>query len=231
MMSITMSAYMDTQLLYFIRIGLACLCGAVIGIERQQRTKVAGIKTHMMISLAAALMMLISKYGFIDVMSIAGLSCDVSRVAAGIITGVGILGGGLIFTGKQGSVSGITTAAGIWVTIGIGMAIGSGMYPLGIGTTVIVLLSQLLLHKNIWLCKQPSRAQVEFRVDNDKGIYEKLVKDLEMNKITMHQFRWVRKSKNIMQLRCQVVIPAHFTRDEIVNIFTNMAELETFELI
>ena len=74
------------ELMYIFRVFLACVCGGVIGIERQRRTKVAGIKTHMMISIAAALMMLISKYGFIDVMSMAGIDWDVSRVAAGIIT-------------------------------------------------------------------------------------------------------------------------------------------------
>ncbi|MDD3204498.1 MAG: MgtC/SapB family protein [Lachnospiraceae bacterium] len=220
-----------TQMIYFLRIGVACICGILIGTERQQRTKVAGVKTHMMISLAAALMMLISKYGFTDVMGIAGLSVDVSRVAAGIITGVGILGGGLIYTGKQGAVSGITTAAGVWVTIGIGMAIGSGMYALGIGTTGIVLLSQLFLHKNLKICQQPTRAQVVFHVENNKGIYEKITKELDKYKISLFQFKWERKSKNLLQLRCQVVIPAELSKEEIVQIFTNIAEMETFEIL
>mgnify|MGYP003089380872 FL=1 len=88
-----MNAFIAEQLPYLFRILLACLCGGIIGIERQLRTKVAGTRTHIMIALAAALMMLISKYGFADVLGAEGVSWDVSRVAAGIITGLGILGG------------------------------------------------------------------------------------------------------------------------------------------
>ena len=106
-----MGNFLMEQLPFFVRIILACLCGGIIGLERQLRTKVAGTRTHIMIALASALMMIISKYGFMDVIGIDGTSWDVSRVAAGIITGIGILGGGLIFIGKQGYVSGITTAS------------------------------------------------------------------------------------------------------------------------
>ena len=141
-----MNAFIAEQLPYLFRILLACLCGGIIGIERQLRTKVAGTRTHIMIALAAALMMLISKYGFADVLGAEGVSWDVSRVAAGIITGLGILGGGLVFIGKQGYVSGITTAAGVWVTVGIGMAMGAGMYGIGIVTTILVVSIQTLFH-------------------------------------------------------------------------------------
>lgn len=184
-----------------------------------------------MISLASALMMIISKYGFTDVMGIEGLSCDVSRVAAGIITGVGILGGGLIFTGKQGSVSGITTAAGVWVTIGIGMALGSGMYVLGIGTTLMVVILQLLLHTNLRITKQPSRVQVAFKVENGKDVYEKIMNEMNEHKFSVYQLRWERKNKNNLMLRCQVVIPVQYKREEIIAIFMEIPEMETFEMI
>ena len=226
-----MEALFEGQEVYFLRIVLACICGACIGIERQQRTKVAGIRTHIMISLACALMMIISKYGFIDVMGIEGLSCDVSRVAAGIITGVGILGGGLIFTGKQGSVSGITTAAGVWVTIGIGMALGAGMYVLGIGTTLMVVILQLLLHTNLRITKQPSRVQVAFKVENEQDVYEKIMNEMDVHKFSVHQLKWERKNKNSLMLRCQVIIPVQYKREEIIAIFMGIPEMETFEMI
>ena len=88
-------------------------------------------------------MMLISKYGFWDVMNIEGFSCDVSRVAAGIITGIGILGGIVIVRGR-GAASGINTVAGLWVTIGVGMALGAGMYISAIGVVIITLIIQRL---------------------------------------------------------------------------------------
>lgn len=226
-----MSSFLMEQLPYFVRILLACICGGVIGIERQQRTKVAGTRTHMMIALASALMMIISKYGFFDVVGMEGISCDASRVAAGIITGIGILGGGIIFTGKQGYVSGMTTAAGVWVTVGIGMAVGAGMYTLSIVTTILVVLIQMVFHKDLWIVKQATRAQVVFRMENEKQAFEKITKELEEHRVLMHQFKWERKGKNEFQLRCQVVIPADYTREEIVGIFTGITEVESFEVI
>lgn len=223
--------YIREQAVYLMRIILACICGGLIGLERQQRTKVAGTRTHMMIALATALMMIISKYGFMDVTEIPGASLDVSRVAAGIISGIGILGGGIVITGKQGYVSGITTAVGIWATIGIGMAFGSGMYALGTGTTLIMLVLQWALHKNLRIVKQPTRAQVSFRLNNDRKAYERVSNELERYKISMYQFKWERKSNDTFLLRCQVVIPSGFSRDDIIGIFTGMDEVETFEVI
>ena len=133
------------EYIHLIRIFVAALCGYVIGYNREKHIKAAGIKAHMMICVASALMMIISKYGFKDVMNIAGFSCDVSRVAAGIITGVGILGGLVIVRGR-GVASGINTAAGLWVTIGVGMALGAGMYVSALGVVIITMIVQRLPH-------------------------------------------------------------------------------------
>lgn len=219
------------QLEYLFRLVLACLCGGMIGIERQQRTKVAGTRTHMMIALATALMMVISKYGFFDLAGVEGASWDVSRVAAGIISGVGILGGGIIITGKRGYASGLTTAAGIWVTIGIGMALGAGMYFIGVTTTLFMLLTQWILHKNLWIVKQPIKAEVTFHLNTERQAYEKVSEELAKYKIEMSQFKWERKNNSTFQLRCQVLIPSEFSREDIVGIFTGMDEVETFEVI
>ena len=118
----------NMQIEFLIRLIAAGLCGVAIGMERQIRMKNAGLRTHFLVALASCLMMIISKYGFYDVLAQnVGISVDASRIAAGIITGIGILGSGIVFISKQGLVSGMTTAAGIWVTLGIGMAIGAGM--------------------------------------------------------------------------------------------------------
>ena len=133
------------EMIHLIRILSAALCGYVIGYNREKHTKAAGIKAHMMICIAAALMMVISKYGFGDVMDIAGFSCDVSRVAAGIITGMGILGG-IVMVRDRGTASGINTAAGLWVTLGVGMALGAGMYISALGVVLITMVVQRLPH-------------------------------------------------------------------------------------
>lgn len=218
-------------LIFFLRLILACVCGGAIGIERQQRIKVAGTRTHMVVALAAALMMIISKYGFLDVIDMNGVSWDVSRVAAGIITGIGILGGGIIFIGRQGHVSGITTAVGIWATIGIGMALGAGMYAMGLGTTVIMLFIQWVLHKNLWIVKQPSRVQVCFRLPKGMEDYENLMQKIDDYRMTLYQIKWDKKGSMGPSMRCFAIVPADYGRDDIMRIFTTMDEVESFELI
>lgn len=222
--------FVEMQLIFFARILLAMLCGGIIGIERQQRIKVAGTRTHMMISIAAALMMIISKYGFIDVMTVAGASWDVSRVAASIITGIGILGG-IIITGKQGSVSGTTTAAGLMATIAVGMAFGAGLYVMGIGVTALILLMQYLLHRNLWIVRQTIRAQVVFHIEHDAGEYEKVLERLESYHIHVQQFRWEKIDGEAFQICCHVTIPARYTKEEIISIFAGMPETENFEIL
>lgn len=184
----------------------------------------------MMISMAAALMMIISKYGFLDVISTAGVSWDVSRIAASIITGIGILGG-IIITGKQGHVSGTTTAAGLMATIAIGMAFGSGMYILGFAVTMLVLGMQYLLHRNLWIVKQTIRAQVVFHIEHDAGEYEKVLEKLEKYQIHIQQFKWEKMNSDSFQISCHVTIPARYTKEEIISIFAGMPETENFEIV
>lgn len=137
---------------FFIRILAASLCGAFIGFERSKRFKEAGIRTHIIVCCAAALVMIVSKYGFADLTDTAGVlyngtrGADPARIAAQVISGISFLGAGVIFR-HGGSIRGLTTAAGLWATAGIGLAIGAGMYPVGIFTTVLVVLSQILMHK------------------------------------------------------------------------------------
>ncbi len=222
--------YLIQQFVFFFRLILASLCGGIIGIERQQRIKVAGTRTHIMISLAAALMTIISKYGFTDVLTVNGVTYDASRVAAGIITGIGILGG-IIIAGKQGSVSGTTTAAGLLVTVAVGMSFGAGMYMMGIGTTALVLALQYLLHRNLWIVRQSIRAQVVFHMEHGMDDYQKLFRELEQWQISIHQFRWERIDSGSFQISCQVMIPARYTKEEIVTLFSGMPETENFEII
>ncbi len=135
-----------------LRIVVAGICGAVVGFERTKRLKEAGLRTHCVVAIASALMMIISKYGFADLTlfadgAFAGTrGADASRIASQIVTGVGFLGAGVIF--KNGNViRGITTAAGIWATAGIGMAFGSGMYIMGLFATLFIMLVQIILHR------------------------------------------------------------------------------------
>ena len=138
------------QINLIFRMFISGVCGIVIGYERKNRAKEAGIRTHCIVACASAMMMIISKYGFSDLINGtlffgADVRLDPSRMAQGIVTGVGFLGSGMIYM-QKGSTKGLTTAAGVWATSGIGMALGAGMYIIGISSTVLILITQFILH-------------------------------------------------------------------------------------
>lgn len=135
----------------FLRILMASLCGCMIGYERTRRLKEAGVRTHCVVACGAALMMVVSKYGFSDIIQngvylYGSDGADASRIAAQVVSGVGFLGAGVIFrTGT--SVKGLTTAAGIWATSAVGLAFGAGLYLIGWLTTIFIVAIQFLMHR------------------------------------------------------------------------------------
>ncbi len=131
------------QLNFVGRILLAGICGYAIGLERQTKRKMAGPKTHVIVALTAALMIVLSKYGFNDVLG-DYIKLDPSRVAAGIVTAIGFLGSGMIFS-RNNNVIGLTTSAGIWATVGVGMAMGAGMYLIGVLSTAMIIFAEVFL--------------------------------------------------------------------------------------
>lgn len=143
-----MSDFFTLQLEYLLRLLIAALCGLAIGYEREIKMKDAGIKTHFIVAVGSALVMIISKYGFQDQVGLINISIDPTRIASQVISGVGFIGAGLIFI-KEKSIVGLTTAAGIWTTAGIGLAIGSGLYFMGLSATIIVIIGQIFLHRKI----------------------------------------------------------------------------------
>jgi putative Mg2+ transporter-C (MgtC) family protein len=117
-------------------LAMAFLLSALIGVEREIRVKSAGLRTHTLVGLSAALIMLVSKYGFGDVLEANRVVLDPSRIAAQIVTGIGFIGGGLIFV-RRDSVRGLTTAAIVWLTTAVGMACGAGLPILAIFVTAL----------------------------------------------------------------------------------------------
>lgn len=117
-------------------LALAFVLSAGIGLERELQQKSAGLRTHALVGVGAALFMLVSKYGFTDVLATQRIVLDPSRVAAQVVSGIGFIGGGLIFV-RRDVVSGLTTAASIWITAAIGMAAGAGLPVLAVTTTVL----------------------------------------------------------------------------------------------
>ncbi|WP_114602909.1 MgtC/SapB family protein [Staphylococcus sp. EZ-P03] len=135
------------QLDLLLRIVIAAFCGATIGYERTQRLKAAGIRTHILVAAASALFLIVSKYGFNDILAQNNISFDPSRIGAQVVSGISFIGAGTILIRHQ-SINGLTTAAGIWITSGIGMALGSGLYFIGIVSTVLIVTIQYFLRND-----------------------------------------------------------------------------------
>ncbi|MBS1548954.1 MAG: MgtC/SapB family protein [Bacteroidetes bacterium] len=122
------------------RLALASVFGALIGLERERRNWAAGLRTHMMVCVGSCLIMLVSAFGFSDILGTKNVTLDPSRIAAQVVSGIGFLGAGTIIFSKQGIIRGLTTASGLWTVAGIGLATGSGMLVAAITTTVIALI-------------------------------------------------------------------------------------------
>ncbi len=117
-----------------LRLLLAAGLGAMIGFQREKSGKPAGLRTHILICMGSALFTIVSIYGF-------GGGADPARIAAGVVTGIGFIGAGVIFRGMRGDkVMGITTAASIWITAAIGLAAGAGLYIIAAAAAVVTLL-------------------------------------------------------------------------------------------
>jgi putative Mg2+ transporter-C (MgtC) family protein len=131
---------MSPDLLMALRLLLAAVLGGAIGYQRERAGKPAGLRTHMLICIGSAIFTLVSIYGFTG-------PADPSRVAAGVVTGIGFIGAGaIIFRSRDGYIAGLTTAATIWVVAGVGVAVGSGLYVASVVATAIVLIVLFIPH-------------------------------------------------------------------------------------
>ncbi len=197
-----------------VRMVLAGFCGVIIGFERSRRQKDAGIRTHMIVALGAALAMIVSKYGFFDLLQFEGLRADASRIASNVITGVGFLGAGVIFV-KDVSIKGLTTAAGIWTTASVGLAIGAGMYTVAIGATILMVLFQFVFHR---FFSRLENTVNEFTVTISDSL--NAVKDframLEKNKILVENCKMSRNADSTITLDITIKKARTTSMDEIL---------------
>ncbi|KRL36661.1 MgtC/SapB family protein [Liquorilactobacillus uvarum] len=175
---------METQIDYFLRLIEAVIYGGLVGYERQLRLKSAGIRTHILIALGAALMMIISKYAFFDVLTYAQIDLDPSRVASQVVSSIGFIGVGAILTYRHG-IEGLTTSASIWCVTAIGLAVGAGMHLLALFATILILLVQILLHHQHFLDGLPGalEGRLIVHLKGDTKTMGKIVNELENKKV------------------------------------------------
>lgn len=157
---------------FILRLFVAGVLGAIIGLDREYRAKEAGYRTHFLVSLGSALIMIVSQYGFQDIIQENSVALDPSRVAAQVVSGIGFIGAGTIIIQKQ-FVRGLTTAAGIWATAGIGLACGAGMYGISFAATVLTLVGLEVL--SIIFKSIGMKSSLVVFSTTDKDIIKKLI--------------------------------------------------------
>jgi len=222
-----METFYAMNLQYLTRILVSAIFGACIGFEREKRFKTAGIRTHILVALSSCLMMIVSKYGFWDVLGTKGVSLDVSRIAAGVVTAIGFLGAGVIFVRKE-SITGVTTAAGLWATVGVGIATGAGMFLLSGCTTLLILLIQFLLHRPLKIFASQLFGTIQMVVPADLFTKEMLDKTFAEKKIQIKNMQMDRDGDNIV-LRLGVVFPQEFGEESIMKEFKEYPYISSIE--
>ena len=210
-----MQEYLLAVLEQCLRVVFAGVCGGIIGYERKNRGKGAGIRTHIIVSMASALMMIISKYGFNDMSFGEDFRLDPSRVASQIVSGVGFLGAGMIFVQKK-MVHGLTTAAGVWATSGIGMAVGCGMYILGLFCSLLVLLIQVITHKRWKIFHGQYEEQLFFSLSDDSEALEYLKKYITDLNITITKIKVNTGRGSNIDIEVTAILPVGFN---VLNLF------------
>ena len=198
------------QVEYLVRIFVAACLGLLIGSERKNRNKSAGIRTHVIVALGAALIMVVSKYGFMDVEK-----ADAARVAAQVVSGIGFLGAGVIFV-RNNLVNGLTTAAGIWATAGVGLALGSGMYVVGISSALLVLFIQFVMHRIAYFADVASGGLIRMTLVKREGIVQSMEDYLQREKLSVISVKINKTEKDEVKLEFDVVFPPGYKKTKLL---------------
>jgi len=171
-----------------IRLVLAALLGSLVGLERQRRDWAAGLRTHMMVCVGSALAMIVSAYGFADILTPGKIVLDPSRIAAQVVSGIGFLGAGTILFLRHEVIRGLTTAAGLWTVACVGLAVGSGLYEAAIITTVLALIILALLKPlERLLFSREQRRAISLIIDRQHTSLELIEQAIRQENITMTQ--------------------------------------------
>jgi putative Mg2+ transporter-C (MgtC) family protein len=218
----------------FLRLIVAGLCGAAIGLERGIRQKEAGVRTHSIVAIGGALLMILSKYAFGDLVSEGGFAlgttgADPTRVASQAITAIAFLGAGVIF--RHGNmVKGLTTAAGVWATAAIGLALGAGLYTLGVGVALLVLAINICLHK--WLVRLESMATsvIAITMRDTPGALDSLRLQLSDRKMSVQRMEVKKKDDGILRATIVVRIPKSSALNDLLLFFSENPDIRDFSV-
>lgn len=206
----------------FIRLSLAVLLGGLIGFEREMHNHPAGFRTHILVSIGSTLMMLISIYGFSDFVIYGNINFDPSRIAAQVVTGIGFLGAGTIL--RHGyNVTGLTTAASLWVVAGIGLAVGAGFYFGALLTTFFVLISLAALAKiDPYIAKKKHLIELKVCVIDSPGKLGEIATKLGNRKVNVKSININEEEKdNVGRSVASIKFLLHIQKNENIAIIVD----------
>lgn len=213
-----------------LRLMLAAILGAVIGFEREHKGNTSvGMRTHMMVSVGAALTILVSAYGFNDILGEKGISLDPSRIAAQVISGIGFLGAGAILRFQEGFIRGLTTASGIWTVAAIGLACGSGLYFPAIATTVLALIILYALFPLEKKLHTKTRYKTLKIITTDKTSVPNIIQDvLAMEKIISEPTFSVEHSETVSELKISFITKENLQVNQIYSVLSEKYSIKNF---
>ncbi|UCH89137.1 MAG: MgtC/SapB family protein [Thermoplasmata archaeon] len=208
---------MELQLEFIIKIGLSILCGGIIGLERESSQHPAGLRTLILVCLGSTLFMFVPYLALEPAFRGLNINLDVTRVAAGVVTGIGFLGAGVIF--KEGTnVKGLTTAASIWVVASIGLLVGIGFYIIALFATIVITLVLHFFHiveREYFKYDEFNYLKIKIKDKPEvKANLEKLLLRYKI-KLELHNFN---RGKNKLILLYEVEPPRTLRKDRISNI-------------
>lgn len=204
-----------------LRLVISCILGGLIGFERESLDRPAGLRTHILVCVGSTLMMIVSMYGFTGFETV---TKDPARIAAQVVSGIGFLGAGTIL--REGlTVTGLTTAASLWVVAGIGLAIGSGLFFAGIVGTALVFLTLVFfgqVERRHWSSKYRDKIKIVIR--NQPGQLGQVgmffgKNGIGIKNITMHHIH----EQNVINLEFILKIPANA---DMIKIFAELTEID-----
>ncbi len=207
-----------------IRLIISSICGSIIGFQREIADRPAGFRTHVLVCIGSALIMMVSIYPFIGEMR-----ADPSRIASGVITGIGFLGAGTII--RQGSiVKGLTTAASLWTIAGVGLAIGAGFYFAAIATTILVLLvlSGFKIIETRFL-KTKGTEFIVVRMQDRPGMLGKVGANLGELSVNIRNIEMTQEQEGIASIRLTVDIPRGVFTETVIENLSGIEGIKTVQ--
>lgn len=203
-----------------LRLVLAVLLGGLVGFERESHNRPAGFRTHILVCVGSALIMLLSAYGFSE-MAGGNYAVDPSRIAAQVVTGIGFLGAGTILR-QRGSIKGLTTAASIWVVSGIGLAVGIGFYVGAAMATFVALISLLLLGRvDRALFSQRRIKSLQIRAKDQPGLVGRVAGILGEFKLNIHKIELIAQEyepavAEVISMEFLLVVPLNLNSNQLL---------------